>query len=58
MRSTISHKKQPPETSITGGRNPPIDKGEKIVGGGRKFDYSLSHPIVLCVLAHKLEGLP
>jgi hypothetical protein len=34
MRSGVSHKKQPPEMSITGGRNSPIDKGGEIVGGG------------------------
>jgi len=26
MRSGVSHKKQHPEMSITGGQNPPIDK--------------------------------
>jgi hypothetical protein len=40
--------------SITGGRNPPIDKGGEIVGGGTKLNYSLSHPIALCVRAHKV----
>ncbi len=58
MRSGVSHKKRPPEMSITGGRNPPIDKGGGIIGGGKKLNYSPSHPIALCVSPHKLEGLP
>ena len=57
MRSGVSHKKQPPEMSITGGRNSPIDKGGGLLAGGRKSSYSLSHPIALCVSAYQLEGL-
>ena len=51
MRSGVSHKKQPPEMSITGGRNPPIDKeGGLLAGGGNqviRFRIRL-----LCALAH------
>lgn len=58
MRSGVSHKKQPPEMRISGGRNPPIDKGGEIVGGGGnqiiRFRIRL-----FCAFAHiSLGGLP
>ena len=34
MRSGASHKKRPPDMNMSGGRNPPIDRGGEIVGGG------------------------
>jgi hypothetical protein len=51
MRSGASRKKQPPEMSITGGRNPPIDKGGEIVGGGENWIIHF-HIRFLCAFAH------
>ena len=51
MRSGVGRKKQPPEMSITGGRNPPIDKGGEIVGGGGNWIIPFRIRL-LCAFAH------
>ena len=50
MRSGVSHKKQPSEMSITGGRNPPSDKGGGLLAGGGNQVIRLRVRL-LCALA-------
>lgn len=51
MLSGVGHKKQPPKMSIAGGRNPPIDKGGEIVGGGGNWIIPFRIRL-LCAFAH------
>jgi len=47
----VPGKKRPPEMSITGGRNPPNDKGGEIVGGGGTEIIRLRIRL-LCAFSH------